>query len=57
MSWNAKLLGWLRREPDETQSEDLKQAEADQIDEEYSAMKADERASLRLGSPPIDTNK
>jgi hypothetical protein len=49
MGWNEKLFGWLRSEPDAGESEDLKDAEADQIDEEYSAEKADANTELRFG--------
>jgi len=57
MSWNQKLLGWLRKEPDESQSEDLKKAEADEIDEQYSDAKGDEFVDFRLGRKMGDSDR
>ena len=57
MSWNDKLFGWLRSEPDESESEDLKEAEADQIDDEYSGMKADEQTDFRFGRSMEDSDR
>ena len=56
MSWNDKVFGWLRREPDEAESEDLKEAEADQVDEYYSAEKADANTEFRFGRSMHDSD-
>jgi hypothetical protein len=56
MSWNEKLFGWLRSEPDAAESEDLKEAEADQVDEYYSAEKADAKTELRFGRGMHDSD-
>jgi len=57
MSWSDKVLGWLRREPDDKQSEELKEAEADKLDEEYGNLKADAGADFRLGPRMHDSNE
>ena len=57
MGWTDKALGWLRREPDENQSEALKEAEADKLDEYYSDAKADSGADLRFGPRMHDSNE
>jgi hypothetical protein len=56
VAWNEKLFGWLRREQDETESDELKDAEADQIDEEYSAEKADAHTEFRFGRGMHDSD-
>jgi hypothetical protein len=57
MSWNNKLFGWLRKEPDEAESNEMKDAEADKIDEYYSDEKADAGTEFRLGRSMGDSNR
>jgi hypothetical protein len=57
MGLNDKLLGWLRKEPDEAESDKMKDAEADQIDEHYSDEKADAGTDLRFGRSMGDSDR
>jgi hypothetical protein len=57
MSWNNKLFGWLRKEPDEAESDEMKDAEADKIDEYYSGEKADAGTEFRLGRSMGDSDR